>query len=212
MKKIKVFIVDDHQMLIDGIQSLLNDEERFIVIGTAFNGEEALKKINIEQPDVVLTDINMPVMNGIQLSKNIKVDYPSIKIIVLSMFDDHEMITDMLEAGVSGYILKNTGKEELARALDKVASGGTFYSEAVSSEMMRSIAEKRNENKEPVNLTPREIEIIKLIAKEYSNAQIAEELFISERTVETHRKNIFRKSQTKSVLGLVKFAAEKKII
>ena len=213
MGKIKLFIVDDHQMLIDGIKSLLNNESDFSIIGETNRASLAIALIKKNIPDIVLTDINMPEINGIELTRELKKLYPRIKIIALSMFGEKSTISEMLDAGASGYILKNTGKEELINALQKVASGGMFFSDEVSAEMMKAISEhgqKKEENK--VYLTDREKEIVQLISKEYSNAQIGQTLFISERTVETHRKNIFRKANTKTVVGLMKFAIENKLI
>ena len=209
-QKIKIIITDDHQMLVDGIISLLKGEKKFEIIGTANNGNEALALIEKNQPDILLTDINMPEMNGVELTKNVKTKFPQIKIIALSMFGDQHAISEMLDAGVNGYILKNTGKEELVAAIEKVNDGGVFYSREVSDQMMRTLTDK-SKNETP-SLTTRETEIVKLIAKEYSNAQIAKELFISERTVETHRKNIFRKTNTTSLVGLIKFAFANNLI
>ncbi len=210
-EKIKIVIADDHQMLVDGIKSLLRGEKKFEVIGVANNGSIALRIIEKNNPDILLTDINMPVMGGVALTKNVREKFPEVRIIALSMFGDQHAITEMLDAGVSGYILKNTGKEELLNAIQTVFEGGVFYSREVSDQMMRSLTDKLKKENEPT-LTSREAEIVTLIAKEYSNAKIAEELFISEHTVETHRKNIFRKTNTKSVVGLLNYAREKKII
>lgn len=212
--KIKIFILDDHQMLIDGLTALLSNESTYELTGTSQSAERALEHIKNAIPDIILSDINMPGMNGIEFTREVKKRHPSIKVIALSMFNGQPAISDMMEAGASGYILKNTGKEELLTALQKVAAGGMFFSDEVAAEIMRSMNE-RNQKKEPlaeVNFTKREKEIIQLISKEFSNAQIAEHLFISERTVETHRKNIFQKVNTKTVVGLIKFAIENKLI
>jgi two-component system nitrate/nitrite response regulator NarL len=205
----KVYIVDDHQMLIDGLKALLNGEPTISIIGESNSSKHALIQILNLHPTIVLTDINMPEMDGIELTKEIKNKNPEIKVIALSMFGERDTINDMLKAGVSGYVLKNTGKAELLNAIDKVSKGETFFSEEVSAEIMR--ASSVSESKE-ITLSAREIEVIELIAKEYSNAKIAETLFISERTVETHRKNIFRKTDTKGVLGLLKYCVDKRII
>jgi len=209
MAYLKIYIVDDHQMLIDGLKALLSDEKHISIVGENILPKQALKEIGEYRPDIVLTDINMPEMDGIELTREIKKQQPDIKIIALSMFGERETISDMLKAGVSGYILKNTGKQELLKAIDKVANGGTFFSDEISSEMMRPATPP--EAKE-ISLSQREIEVIELIAKEYTNAKIAEALFISERTVETHRKNIFRKTDTKGVIGLLKYCVDKRII
>ncbi len=211
--KTRLLIVDDHQMLIDGIKALLQDEKKFDIIAEAHNGNQALEIISNTPIDIVLTDINMPEMNGVELAQKIKSFNPEIKILALSMFSEQQTIRDMVDAGVSGYILKNTGRDELVGALNKIATGGIFFGDEVTNEMMRMMnqQEKSHGQEESVSLTFREKEILKLIAKEYSNLQIAEELFISERTVETHRKNIFRKTNTKSIVGLIKYAIENKL-
>lgn len=211
MQVIRLHIVDDHQMMIDGLRALLGDEPAFKIIAESNNGRVALTKIETEQPDVLLTDISMPEMNGLDLTKAVKEKFPSVKIIALSMFGERNTISEMLQAGINGYIVKNTGKQELVQAINKVASGGMFFSDEVSAEMMKAIANPAPKE-EIISLTPREIEIVKLIAKEFSNLKIADTLFISERTVETHRKNIFRKTNTKSVVGLIKYAIEKKML
>ncbi|MDP2387171.1 MAG: response regulator transcription factor [Bacteroidota bacterium] len=211
MDIIRLHIVDDHQMMIDGLRALLGDEAPFKIIAESNNGKVALAKIELEQPDVLLTDISMPEMNGLELTKAVKEKFPNIKVIALSMFGERNTISEMLLAGISGYIVKNTGKQELVQAINKVASGGMFFSDEVSAEMMKAISNPPAKE-EIISLTPREIEIVKLIAKEYSNLKIADALFISERTVETHRKNIFRKTNTKSVVGLIKYAIEKKML
>ena len=212
-EKIKLFIVDDHQMMIDGIKSLLKRESRFVITGEATRAADALKAIELKAIDVLITDINMPGMGGAELTRKAKELKPDLKVLALSMYDEHNIITEMLDAGVNGYILKNTGKDELINALLKITEGGTFFSSDVAAEMMRSITEaKQVQANNVLALTPRETEIVKLIVQEKSNAQIGEALFISERTVETHRKNIFRKINAKTVTGLVKYAIEQKII
>jgi DNA-binding NarL/FixJ family response regulator len=213
-EKIKLFVLDDHQMMIDGIKALLKNEKQFEIVGEATRAVQALKMIAATAPDIIITDIQMPEMNGIEFTRKLKSDYPAIKVLVLSMSGEEGLISEMLDAGISGYVIKNTGREELKTALTKIAAGDVFFSEAVSAEMMRAYQsnKRRGLEDEAVNLTTREKEIIKLIAMEYSNAKIGEALHISERTVETHRKNIFRKTKTKGVVGLVKFAIEQKLI
>ena len=196
-------------MLIDGLKALLSGESHISIIGESNIPKQAVNEIAEYNPDIVLTDINMPEMDGIELTKAVKKQNPQIKVIALSMFGERETISDMLKAGVNGYILKNTGKQELLSAIDKVSNGGSFFSNEVNEEMMK--VSPINESKE-ISLSSREIEVIELIAKEFSNAKIAEALFISERTVETHRKNIFRKTDTKGVLGLLKYCVDKRII
>lgn len=213
MSKIKIFILDDHQMLIDGLKALLVNEKNFEITDTSTNAKSALEKISKNIPDIVLSDINMPEMDGIAFTREVKKLYPAIKVLALSMFGEKSTISEILDAGASGYILKNTGKEELINALTKISEGGMFFSDEISAEMMKSFSERgQKKEEEKVHFTEREKEIIQLIAKEYSNAQIGEALFISERTVETHRKNIFRKANTKTVVGLMRFAIDNKLI
>lgn len=207
----KIYIVDDHQIMIDGISALLKNNKQFQIIGTNTSPLQAMAEFSVKLPDILITDINMKEMSGIELSKKVKELYPSVNILALSMHGDRQTISDMLEAGISGYVLKNTGMEELNTALTKIANGQLFFSDEVTVELMKAINEPKVQ-KETVNLTTRELEIVKLISMELSNAEIGEKLFISERTVETHRKNIFRKTNTKSVAGLIKLAIEQKII
>ena len=206
-RKIKIYIVDDHQIMIDGIKALLASSGDFEIVGQQTNPLLAIDDILSKQVDILISDISMKEMTGIELSKKMKAVMPELKILALSMYSDRETISEMLVAGINGYVLKNTGMDELVAALTKIAAGQQFFSDDVTAEMMKTFSQpKVSDQKEIVNLTGRELEIVKLIAEEYNNAQIGDKLFISERTVETHRKNIFRKTNTKSVAGLVKFA------
>ena len=213
-KTYKILIVDDHQMIIDGLKALLATETMFNVVASTTRLASVLPLMAEHLPDLVISDIEMPEITGIELCKKIKGSYPKVPVLALSMYGDKGHIASALEAGVSGYILKNTGQEELVAALLKLASGGMYFSDDVSTEMLKTFSEPKAEpEKEPeFKLTVREEEIVKLIGQELSNAEIGEKLFISERTVETHRKNIFRKTGTKSVAGLMKYAFEKKIL
>lgn len=209
--KITLALVDDHQIVIDGLMSLLKGHERFRLAFATTNPDEVIDKIEKAPIDILLTDVMMPGMPGNELAKKVRQRFPGIRILALSMSGQGELVNEMInDADISGYILKNIGKQELIRALEKIAGGGIYFSEEVIGELQRS--SERKKEKELAHLTDREIEIIRLIEKEYNNKQIAEALFISERTVETHRKNIFRKTNTNSVIGLVKFAYEHKLI
>lgn len=203
---IKLMIVDDHRMFMDGIKSLLRREKQFEFIAEATSGEEALDLLKNYTPDILITDINMPGMSGKELIENVKVLNPEIKILVLSMHNEAEVISEIMMLEAEGYILKNTGKQELTSALHKIADGGTFYSDEVLLSLMRKVKKEARQDKEVVQLSEREIEIVKLIVQELSNEEIAEKLFISKRTVETHRKNINQKTNVKTVVGLIKFA------
>jgi len=150
-------------------------------------------------------------MNGAELAKAVHQQFPEIKILALSMSGQGDLVNQMIDdADIAGYVLKNIGKQELIKALEKISGGGIYFSEEVLQEMTRA-SEMKKENEE-ARLTNREVEIVQLIEKEFSNKRIAEELFLSERTIETHRKNIFRKTNTSSVIGLVKYAYEHKLI
>ncbi len=207
-KPINLFIVDDHQLVIDGIHALLQDESGYNIVGSSHKATDVIDRLFSLDVDIVITDINMPDISGVELTKMLSSRYPDIKVIALSMFGDRHIIKEMIDAGISGYILKNTGKRELIEALDKVSKGYNFYSDDVTKVLVRSF---KNED-DLSHLTNREIEIIRLIEQEMSNKQIAAALFISERTVETHRKNIFRKTGTQSIVGLLKYAYEHKLI
>lgn len=209
--KITLAFVDDHQIVIDGLMSLLKGHDSFHFAFATTNPTEVISKLEQQPVDILLTDIMMPGLPGNILSKRIKERFPAVKILALSMSGSGELVNEMIhEADISGYVLKNIGKQELIKALEKIAAGGIYFSEEVIT-ALRQTGERKKEI-EAAHLTGREIEIIRLIEKEYNNRQIAEALFISERTVETHRKNIFRKTKTNSVIGLVKYAYEHRLV
>lgn len=209
--KVKLAIVDDHQIVIDGLHSLLKGHPRYEIVLESNHPETILDALKKTDVDILLTDVMMPVMTGVELSKKVRKEFPDIKIITLSMNGEGSLVNQMIEeSDISGYLLKNIGQSEFIKALDKIAEGGIYFSDEVLQEMLK--ASERKKEPEESRLTNREIEIVRLIEKEYSNKQIAEELFLSERTVETHRKNIFRKTKTNSVIGLIKYAYEHKLI
>lgn len=207
-----IYLVDDHLIVLDGISALLRSMKNFIIVGTSSDPESALSEILALKPDLVITDIEMPKMSGIELSKAIRAELKDVKILALSMFQDYHHIRKMLDAGVEGYILKSIGKEELLVALQTILSGKMYLSDEASTTFLHG---KPAENHAPVSrviLTPRETEIVRLIADELSNQEIGERLFISLQTVETHRKNIMRKTESKTALGLVNMAKENRWI
>lgn len=208
---IKLAIVDDHQIVIDGIKSLLKGTQEFEVVVEDTRPEKMLETLCQVPVDILLTDVMMPGMNGDEFAKEVKIKFPQIKILALSMNGQGNLVNQMIrDANISGYVLKNIGQQELIIALKKIAAGGIYFSEEVLTELNKN-DELIKEN-ERVHLTQREIEIIKLIEREMSNKQIAAHLFLSEKTVETHRKNIYRKTETNSLIGLIKFAYEHHII
>lgn len=209
--KISLAIVDDHQIVIDGLKSLLQGYDQFKVVLECTEPLRIPQLLEHTNVDILLTDVMMPGMNGAELSKTVHKKFPAIKILALSMSGQGDLVNQMIEdADIAGYVLKNIGKKELILALEKISAGGIYFSEEVLQEMTRA-SELKKEGDE-AHLTAREIEIIKLIEKELNNKRIAETLFLSERTVETHRKNIFRKTKTSGVIGLIKFAYEHKLI
>jgi len=212
--RVGVFILDDHQMLIDGIKALLSHSKKYEVVGVETNGNKALQLIKQLKPQLIITDINMPDMNGIEFTKLLRATDTEVKICVLSMHSEKAIIAQIIHSGANGYVLKNTGKQELLEALDKIMEGQYFISNNISIDILfdQNSASTALGQVPITKLTDRENEILKLIAQEFSNLEIANALFISERTVETHRKNIFRKTNTKSVVGLIKYAFEHQLI
>ena len=204
-------LVDDHQIVIDGLLSLLKDEPRFEFVFATTSSKEVIGRLKLTPVDVLLTDIMMPDIPGNILAKEVRKEFPATKILALSMNGEGSLVNEMInDSDIAGYVLKNIGKKELISAIEKIADGGIYFSDEVIEELQK--VSNRKKEKQEAHLTNREIEIIRLIEKEYSNKQIAEALFISERTVETHRKNIFRKTNTSSVIGLVKYAYEHRLI
>lgn len=214
MNKTKIVIADDHHILLDGLNAMLQKQADLEVVGMYDNGSALFDDLKNTKPDVALVDINMPGMTGDVLTGKIKEFYPGIFVITLSMHDDAGHIMDMIEAGVSGYLLKNVNDKELVEAIRQVAQGKMYFSSEVSEKITSMVVHQQKKLNEPeeAKLTERELEILKLIAQEYSNAQIADTLFISERTVETHRKNMLRKTNNKTVVGLIRYAMEKQLI
>lgn len=216
MKKFNLLLVDDHRLMLEGLLSLLSDEDWIASIKGATSGKEALKILAEEQIDVIMIDINMPEMSGIELSTIVHEMYPETRILALSMYNDNVMIAKMIEAGAMGYVLKSTDIAELSEAIATIAEGKRFLSKEVQDIIMRGIYCSNSHINEiqpnVIKLTSRETEVLNLIAREYSNEQIADKLFISERTVETHRKNIFIKTKQKTIVGLIRFAIENELV
>lgn len=208
---IRIAILDDHQIVIDGLRLLLENQSHFEIVGQFNRGQELLDALPDLNPDIVITDILMPEMDGLEVAMRLKDQFPDIKVIALSMNGEGPLAEKMIEqAEVAGYVLKTTNKSELTEAIESVYAGDTFYAKEILDELY-SFRKIKQEN-ESINLTIREIEIIQCIASDLTNKQIADQLFISERTVETHRKNIFRKTNIHSAVGLVEFARKRKLI
>jgi len=216
MKIIKILIADDHDLIHNGIYSILKPVKKYKFIGKAMNGEEAVKQAAEFKPDIILMDISMPVMNGIEATKIITKQQPDIKIIALTQHEENEYVMEILKSGGKGYLLKNSTKSEFVNAIDNVQEGKKAFSQKISDQLINDLVvvdDTKEKNLSPgIPLTKREIEIIQKIADDMSNQEIADSLHISLRTVETHRRNLMQKLSVKSVVALLKYAAHHGII
>lgn len=212
----KIFLVDDHQIFRDSLRLLFSFEKDIEVLGEASDGVELLAALEAAEtlPDVILMDICMGGMNGVETSSLVKQKYPDIKILVLSTNSDSRSVIGALEAGVNGYLLKNAGKNEVLLAIRAVKVGSTYYSNAVSNIIVNQLLHRQATAKSKVHnfLSEREIEVLSLIAKQYSSSQIGEKLFISPRTVDSHRRNMLEKLGLKNTAGLVRYAIEQGLV
>jgi len=216
MATINLFLVDDHKLFLEGLISILNEKPGLKVIGYACSASEYFSMADEVQPDVILVDVNMPEMSGIELTHLIKENNPQAKILALTMYEDPIYIQKMVHSGVNGYILKSANIKELETAIRMVSKGENYLAQDIQKIVMDKIGyiesfedfDSFNKNK----LSKREIQIVSLIAREFSTQEIAEKLHISERTVETHRKNILAKTNAKSIVGLVKYAIREGLV
>jgi DNA-binding NarL/FixJ family response regulator len=210
-RNIKVLLVDDHDIVMDGIASIVSEAPDLQVVGKASCVDQAKELLSHLTPDLVLTDISLGDSTGLELTKYIIARYPAIKVIVLTMHDSVQQISSLLDAGAMGYLLKNVRQNELFSAIQHVMEGKQYIQQSIAVRYSKSLNAQQEAAKQSL-LSPREIEIIRLIAKEYTTNQISKELFLSEHTVETHRKNIIRKTGVKSVVGLVNYARERGLL
>jgi len=206
---IKVLLVDDHAIMIDGLKSMLSVRDDLTIAATAASGGFALAYLTSEQVDLMITDYSMPDIDGLELVRKAKSQFPHLKIIMLSMHDEPAIINSVMKAGLDAYILKKYALEELSHAIDAIQTGRQYWSPEVTRVLLNSGKTGNLQNNE---LTERELEILQLLTQEMTSRQIAEKLFISERTVETHRKNLLRKTQCTSTIGLIKYAYQYKLI
>lgn len=208
MTKVNIVIADDHKMFREGLKELLAKEDKLNIITDAGSAKEIKEALNTDQVDLILMDIDMGSENGIDITRELKSEYPNLKVLAVSMHEDKNYIVKMMEAGANGYILKNAGKEEMMNAIQTVANGNTYLSNQVSTKLMEHIISpgKKVGNAGSIPLTDREMEVLQLIAEEMSNVEIAEKLFISVRTVDTHRRNLLDKLGVKNTVGLIKYA------
>lgn len=208
MDKIKILLIDDHQMVRAGLKSLIERNVNYVVEAEASNGKEALEIIENNDFDVILTDISMPVLDGIGLTAEIMKIKPQLRVIALTMMDESRYIKQMLRAGASGYLLKNCSYDEITTAIDTVMSGDKYYTPKITTTVMDYLIGKKKKDKkeEQYPLSEREKDVLHLIVKEYSNQEIGEKLFISPRTVEVHKRNLIDKTGSKNIVGLVLYA------
>lgn len=207
---IRLIIADDHPVISDGIKLILEKEKDIQLVATVSNGIELLNVLETEQADVILMDVNMPEMSGIEATQKIKDNYPTIKVLSFSQYDEKRFVKQMLKYGASGYLLKNSAASEIVKAVNIVYSGGIYLSEELPD--IFSDKPKRKSSYFFPELSQRELEVLKLICGEKNTNEIAEILFISNSTVETHRANLLLKVGVKNTAGLVKWAVENEVV
>ena len=209
-------IADDHAMFVDGLESLLKNEKNIVVIEKCYTGNEVFDKLKTVKPDVLLLDINLPELNGIEVASRMNKTHPQIKIVALSMYNEESFVSEILKAGAMGYILKNTGRAELVKAIETVSTGQTYFSKEVTETIMGSILKKTPTKKGNNFLTPkisrREKEVLELIVREYTTQEIADKLFISLKTVESHRSSLISKLNVRNTAGLVRATLELRLL
>ncbi|PZR26112.1 MAG: DNA-binding response regulator [Citrobacter freundii] len=208
MSIINILIADDHQMMIDGIRDMLDKEPAYAIKAEANNGQAAYERIaeNPEQYQLLLTDISMPLLSGTELCKMVKAQFPHIQVLILSMYDNPAAVKEAVFAEADGYILKNAGRGELLKALHKIVDGGTYFAQDIVPIIYRQYNKQKLQDEQLSQLSAREKEILSLIVKEFTSEEIASKLCISKKTVDNHRANILEKTNSKSTVGLVKFA------
>jgi len=215
MYDIRLVIADDHEIFRDGLALMLSRQPNINLVGQAGNGRELMELLETTEADVVMTDLKMPLMDGITATRTLIQRYPHIRIIALSMFDEEELIVEMLEAGAKGYLLKNADKQEIIEAITSVFDDKIFYCRQTSSKLAAMIVKSRfnpYRDAQPITFTDREKEIIRLICLQYTAQQIGEKIFLSKRTVEGHRTRILEKMNVKNTAGVVVFALKNNLI
>ncbi|MES2556918.1 MAG: response regulator transcription factor [Bacteroidota bacterium] len=209
---IRLLIADDHQIIIDGLKALLENETFVTIVGEATNGKELIDTGLLLQPDFILMDIGMPEMDGIAAAQIIKKNHPTIKILVLTTYADQKTIREMLKIGVDGYVLKDSGKAIFIEAIQTIAAGNTYFDRRVTEVMMNSFQPRKKKPDTLTPLSPREKDIVRLIAEGKSTGEMAETLHLSLLTIETHRKNIYTKLGMNKVASLVRYALEEGLL
>lgn len=214
MSNIDILLVDDHDIIRDGIRALLDNEVGFNIVAEAENGVEALEACNEHDLHLVVMDINMPKMDGIEATEKIKSKHADIKVLALTMMDEDEHIRNMIKAGASGYILKSSDKDEFIDAITAILDGRHYFSEDTTKRVMMDLVQNsaQQDEPDPSQITPREKEVLELIVDQYTNQQIADELHISIRTVDAHRRNLLEKTEAKNTAGLVTYAIKHDLV
>jgi RNA polymerase sigma factor (sigma-70 family) len=213
MPEIRVLIVDDHAILRDGIRSLLEIQPEIRVVGEAANGREALEKARLLLPDVVLMDVAMPEMNGLEATRQIKALNPQIQILILTQHDDREYVEPLLQAGASGYVLKRSGGREVITAIRQVYESGAYLEPSIARQVIEGFTQKEARAEDPLEkLTPRERQVFQLLVSGKSNKEIARELRISAKTISVHRSNLMAKLNVHNSIELVHFAAQHRLL
>ncbi len=210
--KVKILIVDDHEIFRNGLKMVLGKLKYAELIGEATDGDEFLKELENNKPDIVLLDIEMPRLNGIEAAKIAIKKYPDLKIIALTMFGEDEYIQSMMDAGAKGFLMKNINKDTLDKAIQTVKTGGNYYSEELFEFFTKQFTKEKESQGEEINFTRREKEILQLLCEGLSNKEIADALFVSERTVLGHKTNLLNKTNTKNSLSLMAYAIKNKIV
>lgn len=210
MTKIRIVLADDHPLIREGFKSLLNKNEKFEIVGEAENGRELIEIAGRIKPDIILTDVKMPVMNGLDAIEELAKNFPAMKFIVLTMHEEREYIVNALKIGASGYLLKTIEGPELEKAITTIFQGGKYFSPIVTNILAETV--KRPETNETSDITPREKEVLDLVAQGKSTKQIADQLGISIRTVESHRINMLKKMKVSNTAELIKKALELRLI
>lgn len=209
-KQISILIVDDHQVVTDGIKLMLQNEDTLRCVGVASNGLEALEQLSKLDAQVVLLDLHMPELNGLETCKRIKIDFPNTKVLMLTMSEESAIIKQMIKIGVDGYLLKSVNQEELLNAIRIVVNGEKYFSSGVKDILMEDVLSLHQAKRKAdlPRLSKREKQVLQLIMKELTTSEIADQLFISPGTVETHRRNMLLKLDVRNVAGLVRMALE----
>ncbi len=210
--KIKLLVTDDHQLIREGLVKLLSDQEEIRIVGEASDGYDAIKKCSLLKPDIVLMDISMPKMNGIDATRAIQKKQPQVKVIALSMFHEGPYIRNMLQAGAKGYVLKCSSLKQLLEAIQKVYLGNTFFCNEITQKLVEHYLSNEDSHNCNICLSKHELSVMKLLVEGKSTKDIASELFVSVKTIGTHKQNILKKLNLKNIPDLVKYAIKEGVI